>query len=989
MLREAEEQLLRSYLREKKMMSDDNITYFMNEFEKLTEQEKSEVIYEAVGKEIYKTNPVDVLTFIEDPYFLGSVYDTVFKIWKDMIQEIYPAPFCKKYDEVILSCATRCFGKGTEILMYDGSIKKVEDIVVGDVVMGDDSTPRNVLSLARGREMMYRIIPNNGEPFVCNESHILSLRCTATQERSTYYIKDAIRDITVKDYLEKPNHYKHFMKLYKVPVEFNNQEELEVDPYIYGLWLGDGHTNTTTLTSVDEEIIDIWESHFKDRNCRVSYWPSKAPHIKIIHACNDGDNDLLEVLKESTKTGHKRILKRYLTASREDRMRLLAGIIDTDGSLEKLGFTVSTKYEDLAEDYVFLARSLGFKVGLYQKRGKLKYKNNQEYTSYRVSINGHVSEIPTILSRKHKTEDKYKVNPLNTGFKVEPIGEGDFYGFELDGNHRFLLKDFTVQHNCGKTYIGTFVGCYELYLLTCLIDPLKTYSVSNIVFALLSKDNATAVSQIGGEVYKCLTQSPYFKDTTKEKLSFSKLDKDGVRVTDDIIFKAGSSISTIIGTNLFFGIVDEMNAKPSNVAAENLIENRMRLYQEMRDRRESSFSKAPKRTGMLMFTSSPTDEGDVLSEIIADTKKNGIPGVLIRDNIPRWEAREEDMDETFEFFLGSDTKDPCILDETVELKPEELDRVIQIPAKADYYAQFSSDPYLAIQNIAGRRTMPSMALFNTVAAFEKVFCKEQDIFMTDTPQISIDSFRTLEDFLFDDKKNYFSHPNRPDCYRYIHLDIAEKKDRFGLASVYSDRVKFTSEEGHEIYRRMYFVDFCLGVTAKNKESVDILKVLEFVYSLKEKGYPLKIVSTDSHQGELARQIIAKKGKVKTEYLSMEKTKEPYLNLKNIILTGCLEGYKNPPLMRELRGLRESQKKIEKGKGYTDDMSDALAGALWMCSQDKFYKKNNEAISDIIQQAGKMTLSGPTATTRNMRGLAREINNRSPFRRSDLGFRYGR
>ena len=90
----------------------------------------------------------------------------------------------------------------------------------------------------------------------------------------------------------------------------------------------------------------------------------------------------------------------------------------------------------------------------------------------------------------------------------------------------------------------------------------------------------------------------------------------------------------------------------------------------MRDRRESSFSKAPKRTGMLMFTSSPTDEGDVLSEIIDNVKKENIPGVLIRDNIARWEAREEDMDEYFEFFLGSDTKDPCILDETMSWKPD-------------------------------------------------------------------------------------------------------------------------------------------------------------------------------------------------------------------------------------------------------------------------------------------------------------------------------
>ena len=649
MLREAEEKLLREYLKEKKGMSNDNITYFINELDKLTEQEKSEVIYEAVGKEIYKTNPVDVLTFIEDPYFLGSVYDNIFKIWKELAQEVYPAPFCKKYDEVILSCATRS----------------------------------------------------------------------------------------------------------------------------------------------------------------------------------------------------------------------------------------------------------------------------------------------------------------------------------------------------GKSYVTTLLLMYEIYLITCLINPLKTYSVSNIVFAILSKDNATAVSQVGGEIYKCLTQSPYFNDSTRDKLSFSKLDKDGVRITDDILLKAGSSISTVIGTDLYAGCLDEANAKPSNVSAENLVENRMKLYQEMRDRRESSFSKAPKRTGLLLFTSSPTDEGDVLSEIIKDTEDNGIEGVLIRDNIPRWEAREEDMEDYFEFFLGSDTKDPCIVDETIELKPEEMERVIQIPAKADYYSLFRSNPYLAIQNVAGRRTMPSMALFNTVASFEKVFCKEQDIFRTDTPEISVDSFRTLEDFLYEDKRDYFRNPNKPDCYRYIHLDIAEKKDRFGLASVYADRVKFTSEDGHEIYRRMYYVDFCLGVQAKNKESVDILKILEFVYSLREKGYPLKLVSTDSHQGELARQIIAKKGKVRTEYLSMEKDKAPYLNLKNAILTGCLEGYKNPTLMRELRGLRESQKKIEKGKGYTDDMSDALAGALWMCSQDKFYKKNNEAISDIIQQAGKMALSGPTATTRNMRGLAREINNRSPFRRSDLGFRYGR
>ena len=264
----------------------------------------------------------------------------------------------------------------------------------------------------------------------------------------------------------------------------------------------------------------------------------------------------------------------------------------------------------------------------------------------------------------------------------------------------------------------------DIDMTNCLIRILGKGSKERIVVFGNNTKEVLLLYLNNGRYKLCKGNNDYlFLNKDGNKLS----DRYVRKIIDDIIFKAGSSISCIIGTNLFFGIVDEMNAKPANVAAENLIENRMRLYQEMRDRRESSFSKAPKRTGMLMFTSSPTDEGDVLSEIISDTQKNGIPGVLIRDNIPRWEAREEDMDETFDFFLGSDTKDPCILDETIELKPEELDRVIKVPAKADYYSQFSSDPYLAIQNIAGRRTMPEMALFNTVASFERVFYKENYI----------------------------------------------------------------------------------------------------------------------------------------------------------------------------------------------------------------------------------------------------------------------
>ncbi|CAH1756141.1 13650_t:CDS:10 [Entrophospora sp. SA101] len=72
----------------------------------------------------------------------------------------------------------KCWGKGTKFLMYNGTEKAVEEIVVGDKLMGDDSTARNVHSITRGVGQMYKIVPNKkspAEPFTCNDEHILVL----------------------------------------------------------------------------------------------------------------------------------------------------------------------------------------------------------------------------------------------------------------------------------------------------------------------------------------------------------------------------------------------------------------------------------------------------------------------------------------------------------------------------------------------------------------------------------------------------------------------------------------------------------------------------------------------------------------------------------------------------------------------------------------------------------------------------------------------
>ena len=93
--------------------------------------------------------------------------------------------------------------------------------------------------------------------------------------------------------------------------------------------------------------------------------------------------------------------------------------------------------------------------------------------------------------------------------------------------------------------------------------------------------------------------------------------------------------------------------------------------------------------------------------------------------------------------------------------------------------------------------------------------------------------------------------------------------------------------------------------------------------------------------------------VKTEYQSVEKTKDAYFFLKNLILTGTLSGFKNPLLVKELSGLRETNKRVEKSKTTTDDLSDALAGACFLASQDAGFKSSNEAIYDLLNSGKNM------------------------------------
>lgn len=300
-----------------------------------------------------------------------------------------------------LSCGGgKCLGFNTPVMMVDGSIKMVQDIVVGDKLMGDDSKPREVLSLARGRELMYKITQEYGEPYIVNSSHILSLYDP---------IKNEIVDIGIQDYLGSKEKYMIKGELYgfKVNIRFS-LKPIPFDPYYFGDYLMSG--------------IDINDYYSKEEINTIS---------------NFNKQEFCNKIPLEYKANHYTI-----------QLQVLAGIIDSIGIINGDTYIIQLHNVQIYSDIIFILNSLG-----------LKYTSNKQLNQIII-----YDELAILIPTKIKKI--YDINQIQKNFdiktlidyfenqninyykiKIQQLEEAEYYGFEIDGNRRFVLGDFTVTHN--------------------------------------------------------------------------------------------------------------------------------------------------------------------------------------------------------------------------------------------------------------------------------------------------------------------------------------------------------------------------------------------------------------------------------------------------------------------------------------------------------------------------------------------------------------
>ena len=341
------------------------------------------------------------------------------------------------------------FGRDLSVIMFDGSIKSIEHIKIGDILIGPDSKPKTVLTAKEDKKELIRFKPSrNGFDFSLGIENDLILSHTGKILIANH---GETVNTTVSEFLLMSKNRQKYLTGYRSKCIHWNESlinpKISLPPYYLGAWLGDGTAANTEITNMDQEVIDYVYELAKEYNLFVSS-TKKGRAYMLYLSCGKtggvmkGKNKLLTQLQELKLIKNKHFPANYLYLSEKDRLLLLAGYLDTDGCLTDEYFVVSSVLDSLAEGVCFLARSLGFSASRKKRLNKYPITNETLYNY--VSICGDVQRIPTKIARKKAKDYQRKRNHLKFGFKTELLTNQNCYGIVLDGDGLFLASDFTV-----------------------------------------------------------------------------------------------------------------------------------------------------------------------------------------------------------------------------------------------------------------------------------------------------------------------------------------------------------------------------------------------------------------------------------------------------------------------------------------------------------------------------------------------------------------
>jgi len=357
-------------------------------------------------------------------------------------------------------CPNECFAENTPILLWDGTIKLAKDIVVGDYLIDDNGNPTRVRSTCSGFKTMYEIRQEkaNFMDYTVTDNHILTLKI---KYHKHVYVRNIIGHKYIKDGIIYELKWFDKNKLCYINKIFYKIEDLNI-----------------FKDTISDDILDITiEKYLKlgedVKKCLVGFKSNEINWTK-----QEADlNNLLKIIIDT-----KNIPQNYIINDRDTRLKVLAVIIEyywcdcIRKNVKELRMEIFKDDKNMIYKILFLVSSLGFSYCIKH----IAY-NDKTY----IYIKGEfLYEIPLIYKEKIKPytneiERKKCVLFLQSPIQVIEKEFEPFVGWQLEGNGRFLLSEFTVVHNTPE---GQSIGIVlNLSLLTTVTKETPTVIVKDII----------------------------------------------------------------------------------------------------------------------------------------------------------------------------------------------------------------------------------------------------------------------------------------------------------------------------------------------------------------------------------------------------------------------------------------------------------------------------------------------------------------------------
>lgn len=539
---------------------------------------------------------------------------------------------------------------------------------------------------------------------------------------------------------------------------------------------------------------------------------------------------------------------------------------------------------------------------------------------------------PKYLGKGLTTEDgKFTVFPywIETLKKVFPTN--------VDTAYNTLALSGAI--GLGKSFVAVLCILYQLYRMMCLKNPYTHYGlqpIDKITFAFM---NITLDASEGVAWDKCqqlLQSSDWFmaKGTVTGKTNIVWNPPKGIELI------SGSLTSHIIGRAVFSAFFDEVSFQ-RNQDIEKQKEKAKALVNTASARMQSRFMKGEYNPTLLLLASSKRTDQSYMESFIDNKRKTDSKTTLVIDE-PQWVIRT-DKDSVNKFKVAVGNK--FLVSEVVPLNATEQDlnvyrnrgyTLIDVPM--GYYENFIDDIDIALTDIAGISTTNAMNYFSgpRIQAVKNTSLKNP--FNKDVIVVGNGS---------DDKAQYadfFTMDNVPQSLKsrplYIHLDMSVAGDKTGIAGVWIQG-KRPHQEGVEQSKELYYqLAFSVSVKAPKGHQISFEKNRKFIYWLREQGFNIKRVSTDTFQSYDTGQALQAKGYnyqiISVDRVDNDHICKPYQYLKNTIYEERFTMFDCELLTDELLGLeRNNNGKIDHSvRGINSkDMADAVCGATYSASQD--------------------------------------------------------